>query len=349
MRVSSETGRTSECFINSFSTRIDFFPQSFQDVTQGLSARFPSAERHLVVDSRKIQVRSLSGLAMASKKTSRAKLYQFPLPFEVEGALDEDAGPPPQSGIPAASPAIFSHRADIVISGTFRKDQHGLKLAYEQLSDLGFRILSPTSVAIESEADGFVFMDGESRFSPEDIESAHLNAIQQAALIWLHAPDGYVGASGSLEVGFARAIGVPVYSQHVLADPILRSFVTVVPSLDRLIGLSEQDSISIARPPLKAFQKYYMRAAIRRGYGNEDAKDTLVLMLEELGELARAIRKRAGITKHGATAVTDEGLELADVFIYVVHLANILNVDLGKLVQQKELRNLRKFEKALSK
>ena len=68
-----------------------------------------------------------------------------------------------------------------------------------------------------------------------------------------------------------------------------------------------------------------------RGYSKEDAKDTLVLMLEEMGELARSIRKRAGLIRYGSYLDTDEGLELADVFLYVIHLANVLKIDLGSV------------------
>ena len=66
-------------------------------------------------------------------------------------------------------------------------------------------------------------------------------------------------------------------------------------------------------------------------------------MLEEFGELARALRKHEQLTRHGADLATNEALELADVFIYVVHMANILNLDLSQAVQQKELINIQKL------
>ena len=344
VRASSETKAYLACFIHRTSTGICPFPQNFHNDT----ATFFDCGSRRAPRSPKIQSWPVAGERMSSNKKSTAKVYQFPLPLEPAVGSDQKTVQP-QPELPQNVLRTVQHRAEVVISGTFRRDPLGLRLAYEQLADLGFNILSPTSVAIESEADGFVYMEGETRFSPEDIESRHLDAIQQATLMWLHAPGGYVGVSGSLEVGFAHAIGVPIYSQSEIADPVLRSFVNVVPSPERLADLLQRGPDPIPRPPLQTFQKYYRRAAISRGFGSEGAKDTLVLMLEELGELARAIRKRSGIAQHGSSAVTDEGLELADVFIYVIHLANILNVDLGKIVQQKELVNLRKFEKTLPK
>jgi NTP pyrophosphatase (non-canonical NTP hydrolase) len=99
----------------------------------------------------------------------------------------------------------------------------------------------------------------------------------------------------------------------------------------------------IPGPAVQAFQKYYRRAAVQRGYGSEGPRDTLLLMVEEVGELARAIRKKEGLKRHGRAIREDEGLELADVFIYVVHLANVLGVNLSQVVKQKELLNIQKL------
>jgi NTP pyrophosphatase (non-canonical NTP hydrolase) len=338
------------CFTHRFSRDINTLPQLLLTLSEGLSPSLFVSPSPRGINPSKIQVHESCRLPMRSRKRSNTNVYQFPLPLadpDLQGFHGDRSIVDDPNQTTVAGPILQSH-PEVVVSGTFRKDPQGLRGAYQHLEALGFKILSPTSVSVESEAEGFVFMEGESRYSPEDIELRHLNSIQRAVLVWLHAPDGYVGTSGSLEVGFAHAIGVPVYSQSELADPILRSLVTVVPSPESLIEITKRGPVSIPRPPLRAFQEYYKRAAIRRGYAREDAKDTLILMLEEFGELARAIRKRTGLARHGSDT-SDEGLELADVFIYVVHMANVLDVDLSRLVQQKELWNLRKFEKSLVK
>jgi NTP pyrophosphatase (non-canonical NTP hydrolase) len=95
-------------------------------------------------------------------------------------------------------------------------------------------------------------------------------------------------------------------------------------------------------PAVKSFQTYYARAAVRRGYEKESAENTLLLMLEEFGELASAIRKRQKLRRdHGSRS--NEEQELADVFIYVVHLANVLGIDLGEAVHAKEQINIKRF------
>jgi NTP pyrophosphatase (non-canonical NTP hydrolase) len=231
---------------------------------------------------------------------------------------------------------------DVVISGSYRKDFESLIHTYEEFRDLGCRILSPSNVVIVSESDGFVYMKGEETETPEKIEDRHLDAILKANFVWLHTPEGYVGPTAALEVGFAHAAGVPVYAKELPTDKALRSFVQIVSSPVDLLG----DKVNNPQPPapaLKAFQEYYRRAALQRGYKNEGPKDCLLLMVEEVGELARALRKREKLVRHGEYYDTNEAQELADVFLYVVHMANVLGFDLSHIVRNKEILNAKKF------
>jgi NTP pyrophosphatase (non-canonical NTP hydrolase) len=231
----------------------------------------------------------------------------------------------------------------VVLCGTYRKDPEGLRRTFDELKDLGFSILSPTNVNIESEEHGFVYMQGESTRSPEQLENNHLDAIQRADFVWFFAPEGYVGPTGAMEVGFARANGIPVYTNSSLEDATIKGFVQMVDSPMAVRESFETFKVLPPPPAVKSFQHYYRRAAHQRGYSNENPKDCLLLMVEEVGELARALRKRAHLVRHGSEITNQEALELADVFIYVVHMANILKLDLSKVVQQKELINIQKL------
>lgn len=232
---------------------------------------------------------------------------------------------------------------DVVLCGTFRKDVEGLRHSFEQLKDLGFNVLSPSNVDIVAEKNGFVYMDGELTQTPEVLEVRHLEAIERARLVWLHSPDGYVGPTAALELGYARASGIPVFSQSAPVDEALRSFVVVVPSLAEV--KIQVTNLRLPPPPprLRVFQHYYKRAAARRGYESESSQNCLLLMMEEIGELARALRKKEKLTRHGSAIRNADSLELADVFMYVIHMANILNIDLGETVQHKELMNIEKL------
>jgi NTP pyrophosphatase (non-canonical NTP hydrolase) len=204
-------------------------------------------------------------------------------------------------------------------------------------------MLSPGNTIIESEKDGFVYMRNEGAQTPEQLETKHLDAIQKADFVWFFAPNGYVGPTGALEVGFARANGVPVYSDTPVNDTVIKGFVELVDSPLTVHNRFETYRVPPPPPAVRAFQNYYRRAALQRGYSKESVKDCLLLMVEEFGELARALRKRMRLVRHGKTIQNQEALELADVFIYVVHLANVLKIDLSEVVQEKEIINIKRL------
>lgn len=240
-------------------------------------------------------------------------------------------------------PRARANGYEVVLSGSFRRDIEGLQRIHQELSDLGFNVLSPSEVAPSREVDGFVFMKGEEAETPERIERKHLEAIQRATFVWLHAPEGYVGLSAALEVGFAHAQGIPVFCRTPLSDITLSRFVQNVESGAAVLNLIRNQKLPIPTPNVSAFQRYYKRVASQRGYERESAQNCLLLMVEEVGELARAIRKREKLVRHGSSGRINESDELADIFLYVIHMANILGLDLGSAVQEKEELNLAKF------
>lgn len=232
---------------------------------------------------------------------------------------------------------------DIVLCGTYRKDVEGLRRSFEQLKDLGFNVLSPSNIDIVKERNGFVYMEGEEAETAEQLELKHLDAIERARVVWLHAPEGYVGPTAALELGFAKASGIPIFATSRPKDEAFSSFVTVVNSPEDVFLKVISQKLPPPPPRVRVFQNYYRQAAAQRGYERESTQNCLLLMVEEVGELARALRKKQKLTRHGSVIRNAESLELADVFMYVVHMANILKIDLGEAVQQKELMNIEKI------
>jgi NTP pyrophosphatase (non-canonical NTP hydrolase) len=281
--------------------------------------------------------------AVATRKTLPGQIVLFPDLGGDRGPVQNVADKWSASTQPKK---VQDQPTQVVLSGTYRKDFEGLKRTYEELKDLNCEILSPSNVTAVSEIDGFVYMQGEESQAPDAVEARHLDAIQKSQFMWLHAPSGYVGTSAALEIGFANAAGIPVFSKQVVNDPVLRTFVHVVPSPAAVIRQLSNGGLPIPEPALRAFQHYYRRAATQRGYNSEGPKECLLLMVEEVGELAREIRKSERIVRHGAPTGSSESRELADIFLYVIHMANVLNVDLARVVQDKELINL---QRALAK
>lgn len=64
-----------------------------------------------------------------------------------------------------------------------------------------------------------------------------------------------------------------------------------------------------------------------------------------MGELARAVRKHTGLKRAAGYKGVSIGEELADVQLYLVHLANSVNIELSNAVTDKEIKNAKRHKK----
>jgi len=235
-------------------------------------------------------------------------------------------------------------KLQVSIIGSFRKSHDELKELFAFVQE-NYTLLSPKSIDWENPDEEFVRVESQpATMSIAEIENEHLEALRDSDFIILFAPEGYVGSSATYELGFARALGIPVLSTFPINDETLSLFVTAgdfLPYKDKEIDNSPQQFES--GEGLKALQNYYARTAKRRGWDKETAKDTLLLLTEELGELARVIRKHEGMNRDHKYDI-ELSDELADVQLYLLHLANQTGVNLGDSVTRKEIKNEERFK-----
>ncbi|HSX02617.1 MAG TPA: hypothetical protein VLI05_04885 [Candidatus Saccharimonadia bacterium] len=118
-----------------------------------------------------------------------------------------------------------------VLSGSYRRDFATLERDYRELVAAGCQILSPHRLTFLDRSAEFVKDVAETPLDPHEIERHHLLALRQSDLVWLHCPDGYVGVSAAMEVGYALALNVPIFSKLLPQDPVFSQLVTVVPSV----------------------------------------------------------------------------------------------------------------------
>lgn len=90
---------------------------------------------------------------------------------------------------------------------------------------------------------------------------------------------------------------------------------------------------------LKKLQQYIWQMNIERGFNTEDPSKKLVILMEEVGELAKAIRKAVGLKFTDSTKQTELKEELADVQIVLLGLASMFEVDMFDAVTAKEAKN----------
>ncbi len=187
-----------------------------------------------------------------------------------------------ESGIFELTP----RQASAVLLGSYQKGIPSLVRTYEMMSAAGMRVLSPSGRDFVAEMDGLLQSDQGAEAPPEAVEWLPLNCIRAADLVWLHAPDGYVGLSGALEIGFANAAGVPVYAEEVPSDLGLRSLVTISP-LEQVLAKARTGEKDDPEASLLPLQAYYSAVAQGRAPEQKSPQDVVSLITEEIGELAR--------------------------------------------------------------
>ena len=117
------------------------------------------------------------------------------------------------------------------VSGSFHRHMAAITAAVHELASLSIRVLSPADPRVVAAQGEFLFVASDPVRSVRLVQDRHLESIRAANFVWLICPDGYVGQSASMEVGFAAAVGVPIFSTHASSDLTLRQYVTVVPKL----------------------------------------------------------------------------------------------------------------------
>ncbi len=95
------------------------------------------------------------------------------------------------------------------------------------------------------------------------------------------------------------------------------------------------------KPIISDFQNYIKTVCKERGWTRNSYTELFLLFAEEVGELAKAMRNHQGLYAEEAKKDKQPELEdeFADVFSYLLDLANYFQVDLEKAFRNKELKN----------
>ncbi len=93
---------------------------------------------------------------------------------------------------------------------------------------------------------------------------------------------------------------------------------------------------------LPQYQKLIKKLVKERGFDKETVPEVFTLLVEEMGELAKSIRKSNGQKIDKAKQQYEVEEELADVFWLLIDLSNRLDVDLAEAFEAKEKVNRRR-------
>lgn len=96
---------------------------------------------------------------------------------------------------------------------------------------------------------------------------------------------------------------------------------------------------------MQEVQQYIKEVIKIRGFAEQEIEKTMLLLLEEVGELAKSIRKNAtsmSIDKSKLNHYDTIESEVADVFIVLTSICNKLDIDLYKALKDKEKENIKR-------
>ena len=97
---------------------------------------------------------------------------------------------------------------------------------------------------------------------------------------------------------------------------------------------------------INEIQSYIKKVMEVREFNKEKSSDKILLLVEEVGELAKAIRKnerKIGIDKTKEYNYSSVESEIEDVFIVLLSICDILNIDLFKAFLDKEEENIKRI------
>jgi len=100
-----------------------------------------------------------------------------------------------------------------------------------------------------------------------------------------------------------------------------------------------------ASPTLNDYQTYIAAVEALRGFDSDSAQDCLLMLTEELGELAKALRKHSGVKTATDSHSHSLSNETADLFFLLCSLANRLHIPLETAFREKEALNQKRVWK----
>ncbi len=240
-------------------------------------------------------------------------------------------------------------KKQVVISGSFRKAFREIMKVADEFEKVGFDILSPKKSKVVNPGEEFAILESDDTDDPKTLEERHLEAIVKADVLYIVAPNGYLGDLAKMELGFAYALRKHIYCSEIVDDATLKLYCgeKAAPSeIAKQLAAYEITTDHLhPRCSLAELQEYLHHIIQKRGFDKETPRDVMLLMVEEVGELAKALRKYTGLKVDAKKLerYTSVEEEIADVFIYLVDLANLLNASLFDVFLAKEKKNEKRF------
>jgi hypothetical protein len=129
----------------------------------------------------------------------------------------------------------MSNQPMITIAGSYRKHLDRILACKHEFEQRGAMILRPHTDVVASESDEMVRLEGDPH-EARLVHFAQLDAIRRSDVLYVVNPGGYVGASATGEVGYARACGILVVTMEPAFEDWVASMAADVGDSERAIA-----------------------------------------------------------------------------------------------------------------
>ena len=145
------------------------------------------------------------------------------------------------------SSALLEADLCAVIIGSFRKHYQEIIELKNELEKLQIVVLSPKDCTIVDPAAEFVVFQPDSTSDPKLLQDAVFSKIKSATFVILANFNDYIGRAATLELGYAIANGISIFTLRPMKDahlkPYCRLLSEVFPSLGSLASRELLESI----------------------------------------------------------------------------------------------------------
>jgi len=127
----------------------------------------------------------------------------------------------------------------VTISGSYHKHLDRILAAKKQFEDLGVLVLRPHTDEVMQTEGPVVRLKGDAA-EPGLVQAAQLEAIDASNLVYVVNPGGYIGASATLEIGWARRGGITVITAEPAFEEVLFAVVQAVGTPEAALRFLEE-------------------------------------------------------------------------------------------------------------
>lgn len=111
-----------------------------------------------------------------------------------------------------------------VISGSFRKHLKHIVFLKKELETCGVFVFSPSGNTAVNPQEEFVVLDSDPITNPKILQDSVFAKIRRSTFLVVANVGGYIGAAAILEMGYAIAYGIDIYTIEEVKDPNLQPY-----------------------------------------------------------------------------------------------------------------------------